>query len=81
MTALANKGHILEEAGYAYSGIRMIYFNPMTRKVFSVEFVEDNDASELLDRISQNTDGEGWRFYFNSPPSEAVKRELESVLG
>jgi hypothetical protein len=59
----------------------MIYLNPRTRKVFSVEFVEDHDESKLLECISQNTGGGEWRYYFNSPPSAAVKRELESVLG
>jgi hypothetical protein len=81
VTALASKGHILEKAGYAYGFDRMIYFNPMTRKVFSVEFVEDHSESELQRLICENTGGGEWRFYFNSPPSEAVKRELESVLG
>ena len=81
MTALANKGHILEEAGYAYGFDRMIYFNPKTTKVFSVEFVEDHSESELRKCIDENTGGGEWRFYFNSPPTESVKNELESVFG
>jgi hypothetical protein len=36
---------------------------------------------QIRKNIRERTDGPGWRFYFNSPPSEAVKHELESVLG
>ncbi len=81
MTAPDNKGHILEEAGFSYGFDRLIYFNPKTRKVFSVEFVEDNSETVIQKCIHENTGNGEWRFYFNSPPSEAVKRELESVLG
>jgi hypothetical protein len=81
MTTVATKSQILEEAGYAYNFDRTIYVNRKFKKVFSVQFIEDHDEKELKDRISENTQGGEWRFYFNSPPSEAVKRELESVLG
>ena len=38
------------------------------------------DGSRLLvDR--RETDGTEWQFHFNSEPAEAVKRELELVLG
>jgi hypothetical protein len=80
VTAPAKKGHMLEQAGYAYGFDRMVYFNPKTRKAFSVEFVEDHSESEIQKCIREKTGGAEWRFYFNSPPSEAVKRELESVL-
>ena len=81
MTTLTTKGQILEDAGYAYSFDRTIHVNRKAKKVFSVQFVEDHNEEELKDRIRENTQGGEWRFYFNSPPSEAVKRELESVLG
>lgn len=81
MTTLTTKGQILDDAGYAYNFDRTIYVNRKTKKVFSVQFIEDHDEKELKDRIGENTQGAEWRFYFNSPPSEAVKRELESVLG
>jgi hypothetical protein len=35
----------------------------------------------LRKRIEEDTNGNGWTFYFNTPPSEGVKRELERVLG
>jgi hypothetical protein len=59
----------------------MVYFNRTARKIFSVQFVEDHDETELRECISEETNGSEWRFYFNNPrPSEAVKPELENVL-
>ena len=81
MNAVATKRRILDGAGYVYHFDRDIYFNRTTRKALSVEFVDDHDEHELQACISENS-GEGeWRFYFNSPPSPAVRRELVGVLG
>jgi len=79
--ALATKSKILEDAGYVYSFDRQAYVNRTAKKVFSIEFVEDHSDEELQNRIREDNRGRGWQFYFNSEPSEAVKRELESVLG
>ncbi len=81
METVAIKSQILREAGYAYNFDRMVYFNPSTKKVFSVEFVEDHSEDQLQSCLSEQTNGAEWRFYFNSPPPGAVKRELENVLG
>jgi len=81
MITLATKSQILEDAGYAYSIDRTIYINRETKKVFSVKFIEDHNEEELKARISEKTQGGEWQFYFNSPPSEAVKHELERALG
>lgn len=81
MGTVASKSEILREAGYAYNFDRMVYFNPRTKKVFSVEFVEDHSEDQLQSCLSEETNGAEWRFYFNSPPPGAVKRELENVLG
>ena len=75
------KSQILEDAGYAYSFSRLIYVNRDARKAFSVEFVDDNREAELQKCIAEETEGAGWQFYFTTPPSDAVRRELESVLG
>lgn len=78
---LTSKSQILRDAGYVYNFDRMVYFNRATKKVFSVEFVEDHDESDLRKCISEETNGSEWRFYFNNPrPPEAVERELENVL-
>jgi hypothetical protein len=80
LTATA-KQQILENAGYAYSFDRLSYINRKARKVFSVEFVQDHSEGELQACIDEPGAAGEWRFYFNSPPSEAVKRELSLILG
>jgi hypothetical protein len=81
MRTLATKQHILESAGYTYNFDREIYLNRKTKKVFSMDFVEDHDEEEIEQCIRRKTDGTKWQFHFNSAPGEAVKRELELVLG
>lgn len=81
MRTVATKKQILEDAGYAYSFDRSIYLNKNSRKVFSVEFIQDHGEAELESRINEpNPAADEWQFYFNSPPSDAVKRELIKVL-
>ncbi len=75
------KKEILWEANYRYNFDRDIYFNRKDRKAFSLEFVDDKPEDEIRRRIRESTNESGWTFYFNSPPSEGVKRELERVLG
>ena len=77
----ADKIRILNEAGYAYQFNRKVYINRKAKKAFSVEFIDDHDENELKRRINELNSDEEWRFYFNSPPSGAVKRELEVALG
>jgi hypothetical protein len=81
MRALATKQHILEGAGYTYNFDREIYFNRKTKNVFSMDFVEDHDEEEIEQRVRRATGGAEWQFHFNSGPAEAVKRELELLLG
>ena len=77
----ASKTEILDEVGYAYSFDRGMYINRKAKKAFSVQFVQDHNATQIRKYIGEHTDGLEWRFYFNSPPSETVKHELECVLG
>lgn len=79
--ALAMKARILDDAGYFYNFDRELYVNRKTRKAFSIDFIEDHDEAEIEQRIRRAKDKRKWQFYFNSDPSEAVKRELERVLG
>jgi len=76
MLTVAGKKQILEEAGYAYSFDRLSYINRDARKVFSIEFVQDHDEAQIRARIDEPTPPGEWRFHFNSPPSESVKREF-----
>ena len=75
------KKDILRKANYKYIFDRDLYINRATKKAFSLEFVDDKSESELRKRILEHTAGTHWTFYFNSNPSESIKRELERVLG
>jgi len=78
---LATKARLLDEEGYFYNFDRELYVNRRIRKAFSIDFIEEHDEAEIEERIRRATDKRKWQFYFNSGPSEAVKRELERVLG
>jgi hypothetical protein len=80
-TELNNKIEILRNAGYRYSYDRELYINRELKKAFSVEFIEDKSPEELQKYIGEGTPATDWQFFFNSPPSEAVRRELLNVLG
>ena len=80
MLITAAKTQLLEQAGYAYSFDRLSYINREAHKIFSVEFVQDHDEAEIRERINEATPIGEWRFYFNSPPSEAVRRDLANLL-
>lgn len=75
-----SKDQILEEAGYAYSLDRMMYVNRQTKKVFSMEFVQDSSEDDLRRCINEDSGPVGWRFYVNQPLPEGVKVELERLL-
>jgi len=81
MTSLATKQHILDTAGYLYNFDRQVYFNRLAKKILSVEFIADSDEAKLEQTVRESTDSQEWRFYFNVPPSESVKRQIVSVLG
>jgi hypothetical protein len=59
----------------------MAYFNRKSKKVFSVEFVDDQPEEVLERKIREDTAGKEWTFYFNREPSERSKREIEAELG
>jgi hypothetical protein len=80
LTRTTTKQDLLENAGYRYSFDRELYFNREAKKAFSVEFVEDHSEEEMKRRLDQMP-GADWQFFFNDPPSNAVKRELASILG
>jgi hypothetical protein len=76
-----SKARILDEAGYAYSFDRQMYVNRKTKKVFSVEFIQDHDDDQIRKRIEARHAGTGWQFNLNGKLAESVRRELELVLG
>jgi hypothetical protein len=75
------KSDILLEANFRYNFDRDLWVNRKEKKAFSIEFVDDHPEEEIVERIGENTANNGWTFYFNLPPSEGVKHELERVLG
>jgi hypothetical protein len=81
MTTLATKQHILDAAGYIYNFDREVYFNRSAKKIFSVDFLEEHDGAKIERCIRESTDAREWRFYFNVPPSESVKRQIAEALG
>lgn len=81
MRAVDPKSQILEEAGYVYSLDRMVYVNREARKAFSEEFVDDHNEDELKRCIQEGNTARAWMFYTNTPISEGVRRELETLFG
>src|SRR5438876_9899157 len=82
MRTLVTKQHILEGAGYIYNFYREVYFNREAKRVFSMDFIEDKDEETIeqcVREIRESPDGR-WLFYFNSPPAESVRRQLEASL-
>ena len=74
------KMDILRAANYSYNFDHQLYFNREAKKAFSFPFLDDHGDEEVLSSINECIDGGEWKFYFNFPPSQRVKRELESVL-
>ena len=73
------KGELLREGGYHYNFEMMSYVNRKTRKVFSVEFVEENDDAEVERCIQSPATESGWTFFFNEPPSPTLRPLLEQT--
>jgi hypothetical protein len=76
----AMKMDILRAGHYTYNFDHELYFNRDAKKVFSFPFLDDHAEDEVLRCINERTDRSAWTFYFNFPPSQGVKRELESTL-
>jgi hypothetical protein len=76
----AMKMDILRAANYSYDFDHELYFNRDVKKAFSLPFLDDHSEDDVLYLINECTDGSAWKFYFNFPPSEKVKRQLESAL-
>ena len=81
MEALKTKKQILRDAGYSYNFDREIYVNRKTKRVFSVEFIDDNSESVLEEHVRGGSTTGEWEFFFNSEPSDSVKRDLRNALG
>jgi hypothetical protein len=76
----AMKMDILRVANYTYNFDHELFFNRDEKKAFSFPFLDDHAEDEVLRCVNERTDRSAWKFYFNFPPSETVKRELERTL-
>jgi hypothetical protein len=74
------KMDMLREAHYVYNFDRELFFNRSTKKAFSFPFIDDHCEEELARSIQESSENDGWKFYFNFPPTEKKKRELEGIL-
>jgi hypothetical protein len=76
MEAKMKKSELLFAANYRYNFDRDMYVNFKAKKAFSLEFVDDKPEEDILRGIEEVADGNGWKFYFNHPPSDGLKRVL-----
>ncbi len=74
------KRDIFQNADYRFDFDKAMYINRAAKKAFSVVFIDDHPEEELVRHIGEDTVKDGWTFYFNNPPTDSVKRELERVL-
>lgn len=72
----------LKAAGYAYNFDRMAYFNRDTKKVFSVEWLEDHAVEDLQRALAEPNDTGEWRLYVDQmPPQHVIKALLADIDG
>jgi hypothetical protein len=78
---LGTKADLFDGAGYLYDLDHGLFVNPATRKAFSSWFARDHSEQELEACIREPDSAPGeWRFYFNTPPCDSVRRQLEAAL-
>ncbi len=80
MSRLQEKKQILEKANYKYNFNKDIYYNKSHKKAFSLEAIEDNEPEWLSGNINAEQDHDDWEFYFNTAPSDRIKKEIIKEL-
>lgn len=79
MASTKSKAELLEKYGYQYNFYRMLYFNRDAKKIFSFEFIEDNDEDKL-ETMMKERNKEEWQFYANKPLSAQVRNDILKEL-
>lgn len=74
------KSEMLFAANYRYDFDRDLFVNREAKKAFSLEFVDDKPEEMVCAGIQAPTTGRGWTFYFNTLPSEGMRKQLENDL-
>jgi hypothetical protein len=78
---LSAKAALIEKRGYIYSFDRDLYIQMREKKVFSTDFIEDHEITELESCLDEPSNGDGrWKFYFNEMPPDVVRKEIERGL-
>ncbi len=78
MEAVETKEELLRSNGYKYNYEMMHYVNRKTRKVFSVEFIQESDPETIEASIKSEPPLSGWQFFFiEESPSDSMKVLLE----
>ena len=81
MPASKEKKEILERGNYKYHFSREIYFNRDSKKIFSLEAIEDNPSDWLREKINKAKTNDEWEFNFNATPSETIRKEILKERG
>ena len=83
MKSTLEKEEMLRSAGFRYYFQRMAYINRDSKKIVSIEAVEDKPEEWLRDMIAQSNPSGEWRFYFShgQQPSAEVKKAFLADLG
>jgi alpha-L-fucosidase len=69
------KYEFLSEHGYMNHFDRGLYFNRDSKKLFSIEAIEDHDMNWLRKSVETLNTKQTWQLYFNQPISpESIKK-------
>jgi hypothetical protein len=63
-----------------WSPERECYINRLALKVFSVDYLDDHDITEIAAKLDEPTSADQWTFVFNVEPSDSGKEELTKLL-
>jgi len=75
------KYKLLESSGFVSHFNRAIYYNRQTKKVFSLEAIEDHDLEWLRTNIESPNNTGTWQLYFNQPLGKDTFKDLMAELG
>ena len=81
MESNISKEELLRSAGFRYNFNRMAFIDRKTKKIISIEALEDHSEEWLGEMIAEVNDTGEWRFYFEQPPSPGVIKAYLAELG
>jgi hypothetical protein len=74
------KYDFLAASGYVRHPRRLAFFNSESRKIFSLQAVEDHDVEWLKAGIAAPSAPVAWQLYFNEPATGEVLEDLRNEL-